>query len=149
MYSSHGGCCKDRILRFRHTRWSIVADSERDIGTTRTAERRAYDSSAGNLSGTFPDNLGKVTPEVKVRHVRVGLAIQTFEIWLFVIVHEVGDHRTDVVGADTIANILAVVTTIERSSKASVSIFFSIYRLFFLKINNHDVLTCYAHKHSR
>ena len=76
------------------TRRSVVAngkvrgDVASSVGETRAA---AVDSSTADLGGTLPDDLRKVTPILKVGHVRVGLAVESAVVVDLAVVEQVGD----------------------------------------------------------
>jgi hypothetical protein len=65
------------------------------------------------MSGALPHNLREVAPVVEVRHIRVSLTVQAFEIGKLVVVHQVGDHGPDVVGVNTVTNVLAISASVD------------------------------------
>ena len=74
------------------------------------------------MGGTLPHNLGEVTPSIEVGHTGVGLAVQALEVSHLVVVHQVGDHLSNLVRGDTISNVLAIATAINGAT-AIVSTF--------------------------
>lgn len=69
------------------------------------------------MSGALPHDLREVTPVVELRHIGVGLTVQVLEVAELVIVHQVGDHGPDVVGGDTVADVLAISTPVDFAIK--------------------------------
>lgn len=74
----------------------------------------AHDGSTADLLGALPDDLGEVTPAVKKLHERASNTVQGGEEAHLLVVHQIGDHLTDVVSRDTVSDILTVSTTINR-----------------------------------
>ena len=92
----------------------VVADREvwSDVATNiAKSTRRTVLSSTTNLGGVLPDNLGEVTPVLKVGHVWLRLAVEAIIPSDLTIVEELCNDSRDVVGRDTSSNVLPVPTT--------------------------------------
>jgi len=64
-----------------------------------------------------------VTPFFEVGHIRGGLTVEAFKVTELVIVHQVGDHLSNVVSGDAVSDVLTISTAINltgnRSEKSS------------------------------
>lgn len=69
-------------------------------------------SSTADLSGGLPDNLGEMSPVLKVGHVGVGLAVKSAEVVDFTVVEQVTDNRGNVRGWNTCSDVLTISTTV-------------------------------------
>ena len=95
----------------------VVADGERNGGTgVHIAQLVTNNGGAADFRSALPDDLGEVAPAVKELHDRAGDTIQGTEETHLVVVHQVGNHLTDVVLADTVTNVLAVSTAVNASA---------------------------------
>ena len=94
----------------------VVADGERNGGIgVHVAQLVTNNGGTADFRGALPDNLGEMAPAVKELHERAGDTVQGTEEAHLVVVHQVGDHLTDVVLADTVTDVLAVTTTVNAS----------------------------------
>lgn len=110
--------------------WAVVADGERHgFAGIDVAQAIAHDGGTANLLGVLPDNLGEVTPAVKELHERGGKTVEGSEEAHLVVVHQVGDHLTDAVRRDTVADVLAVATSVDAPIKALLVFFFFYHHL--------------------
>lgn len=102
---------------------AVVANSEGDCdGRVNVTKTVAGHGSATNVGGTLPHNLGEVAPSIEVVHAGVSLAIQGLEVAHLVVVHQVGDHLSNLFRGDTISNVLAIPTAI-NGARETVSTF--------------------------
>lgn len=62
------------------------------------------------MGSGLPDDLGEVAPLVEVAHARGGSTVGGREVFDLLVVHQVGDHDTDIASLDTVANVLTVAT---------------------------------------
>lgn len=94
----------------------VVADGEWNGGTgVHIAQLVTNNGGTADFRSALPDYLGEVAPAVKELHERAGDTIQGTEETHLVVVHQVGDHLTDLVLADTVTDVLAVSTTVNAS----------------------------------
>ena len=95
------------------TRGGVVADGEgKRPARVDISEAVAHHSSAADVGGVFPNDLGEVTPFLEIGHAGVGISIGGGEVFNLVVVHQVGKHDTNLACLDPIADVLAVITAI-------------------------------------
>ena len=75
-------------------------------------EAVAHHSSAADMGGALPNNLGEVTPLLEIGHAGVGLSVGGGEVFDLVIVHQIGEHDTDLACLSTIADVLTITTAV-------------------------------------
>jgi len=95
--------------------WPIVADGEvrlDAIGSTGILERGTRRRGTSHSGCGLPDDLAEVAPLLEVGHVRVGLTIPLEQRHL-VVIEDVGDHRSDVAGWSTSADVLTITSTVD------------------------------------
>lgn len=99
------------------TRGRVVADGEGErAARVDVSEAVAHHGSAAHMGGALPDDLGEVTPLLEIGHAGVGLAVGGGEVFNLVVVHQVGEHDTDLACLDTVADVLAVTTAIKGAA---------------------------------
>lgn len=98
------------------TRRVVVADGEgRWLTRVHVAEGIANDSSAADRDRALPHDLREMAPLLEISHVRVGLAVQTIIVAELIVVHQIGDHDSDLVSRNTVSDVLTIATTADVS----------------------------------
>jgi hypothetical protein len=101
---------------------AVVADGEGDgRAGIDVAKAVASNSSTANLGGSFPHNLGEMTPFLEQAHVGAGLSIEVLKVTNLVVIHQVGDHDSNVVRGGTVTDVLAVSATVDASMRLLAS----------------------------
>lgn len=127
------------------THWGVVANSEwQGVGGVNVAQGVADHSGTANVGGRLPDDLTEVTPLVEVGHAGVGFTVRGGEELDFTVVHQVGDHNTDITGLNTVTDVLTVAATINGTARGKVLV--SCFTMIGLVHNR--VLTYRAHMYS-
>lgn len=97
------------------TWWTVVADGEvrRNIASDVGKTVWTVLCGAADGGGALPDNLGEVTPVLKIGHIWICLAVETVEVVDLAVVEEIGDDGRDIGGLDTSSNVLTVATAVD------------------------------------
>lgn len=95
------------------TRGEVVADGEWERpARVDVSEAVAHHSSAADVGGALPNDLGEVTPLREIGHAGVGLSVGGGKVFNLVVVHQVGEHDAHLACLDTIADVLSVITAV-------------------------------------
>lgn len=65
------------------------------------------------MRGSLPDDLREVTPALEQSHAGAVCAVQVVEEALLVVVHQVGDHLSNLVLLHPVPDVLTVPTTVD------------------------------------
>lgn len=127
------------------THWRVVANGEwQGFGGINVAQRVADHSGTANVGGRLPDDLTEVAPLVEVGHARVGFTVRGGEELDLIVVHQVGDHNTDVAGLNTVTDVLTVTAASNGTARGEgLVLCFKI-----IGFVHNRVLTYRAHKYS-